>query len=148
MQTYEHWETGEQWINLVREEERLRQHVAALPTGTAVYVFAKSIGSILAVNAIAHGVLTPVGSAFFGMPLDFAVPEVWQGDPGPLASLVAPTIVFHNDADPTANYAVTRDTLDAHAPAVTFITTPDTTHEYLMFGHYESSLSHLITAHP
>lgn len=144
MAEYEHWASGEQWIDLACEEERLRQHIANLPAEVTVYIFAKSIGSILAVNAAAHGVVRPVGCAFFGMPLDYAVPEVWRVDAGPLASLTDSTIVFHNDADPTASYTVTRDTIAQYAPSAAFITTSDTTHDYLDFAQYETTITRLL----
>ncbi len=144
VQQYKHWETGEQWIDLAGEEEQLRMHVTELPASTEVYIFAKSIGTILAVNAIHHGALSSVGNAFFGMPLDHAVPGVWQGVGEPLTSLTSPTIVFHNDADPTVSYTFTRDTLAAHAPHVTFITTVGTTHDYLDFALCEPNIIALL----
>lgn len=137
---YEHWATGVKWIDLAREEDRLRPYVATLSSDTEVYVFAKSIGSILAVNSIAHGAVAPNGCAFFGMPLDHAVPEVWHGSAEPLTSLTGPTIIFHNDADPTTSYEYTRKTLSTYSPQVTFITTIDTTHDYLDFDQYQESL--------
>jgi hypothetical protein len=136
MQSYEHWETGEQWINVAREEERLRQHITNLPTDTVVYLFAKSIGSILAVSAIAHSIVSPAGSVFFGMPLDHAVREVWLGDTTRLAHVTTPTIAFHNDADPTANYSATREILATFAPAIELVTLSGTTHDYIDFEAY------------
>ena len=147
VQEYLHWQSGERWINLAREEERLHVHVAPVAADTAVYMFAKSIGSILAVNAIAHGSVTPTGSAFFGMPLDHAVPEVWQGSVAPLTTLTAPTLVFHNDADPTTQYEYTRDTLAVGAPQVTFVTTEGATHDYLDFASYEPAILPTIWKH-
>ncbi len=140
MAEYAHWGSDEKWINLAQEEERLRNHVINLPADTAVYIFAKSIGSILAVNAIAHRTVVPAGCAFFGMPLDYAVPEVWQDDPKPLAALTAPTVIFHNDADPTASYKITSDTLTMHVRHATFIATHDATHDYLDFVQYEPKI--------
>lgn len=140
VQQYGHWAQGEQWIDLTKEERLLQTHVATLPPATKVYIFAKSIGSILAVNAIAHQVVVSAGVVFFGMPLDHAVPEVWQGSVEPLATLAAPTIAIHNDADPTTSYIYTRNALVAHAPQVTFVTMFGTTHDYLEFMQYEAAI--------
>jgi len=140
VQEYLHWQGGEQWINLATEEERLREHMTSVSADAEIYMFAKSIGSILAVNAIAHNAITPAGCVFFGMPLDHAVPEVWHGSMAPLATLAPSTLVFHNDADPTTQYEYTRDTLVAEAPEVTFVTTEGMTHDYLDFASYEPAI--------
>ena len=136
MQTYDHWESAEQWLDFAIEQHKLQQHVAELPTSTAVTIMAKSIGTILALKSIKHAEVAPTRCVFFGMPLDLAAADIFQNDWSPLRDLTIPTMAFHNDADPTASYDFTKATVAELAPSVELVTCQDNTHDYCNFDEY------------
>lgn len=144
LQQYDHWKTGEQWISFDAELAKLKQRVEADGPNVRRYIFAKSIGSILALLAIDQGKVQPAGCVFFGMPLDYAAGRVIDHDWDALVELSVPTLAFHNNNDPTAAYAFTRDTLAAKAPQVTLITREADDHSYDEFAQFEPHIHELL----
>lgn len=140
LQRYDHWETGQQWINFDDELAKLRAVVEADGEDVQHYIFAKSIGSILAVIAIDQGKVEPARLVCFGMPLDYAAGRVFDHDWDQLIELTVPTLAFHHDHDPTASYTFTRDTLQKRAPQVRFVTLEGDTHDYDHFSDYEHTI--------
>ncbi len=138
---YDHWDSGEPNINFVTEEIKIAAHIASLPVDTEVILFAKSVGSLLALLAIYHGAVTPVRIAFFGMPLDMAALDLFKDSWESLSSLVIPALAFHNVEDPTTNYEFTKDALAVHNPAITFVTTHEADHWYGDFTTYSNFLN-------
>lgn len=146
VQNYDHWDTGAAFIDFDAELEKLRANVAEDGEDTRYVVFAKSIGAILALLAIQRKIIVPQRCTFFGMPLKIVEEQnTFAGDWSPLASLSAPALAFHNEHDPTAEYAFTFATLTEHNPAIEVVTTPGDTHEYMEFALYEAKLKDFLT---
>jgi hypothetical protein len=130
MLDYDHWTSGEASINFETEEGKLATHVATLPEGIEIILFAKSAGSLLAFIAIAHGVITPTKCIFFGIPFDMAAENILKDNWGDIETFSIPALAFHNTNDPTTSYAFTRDTLTEHASAITLVETGESDHWY------------------
>jgi len=141
VQLYDHWESGEAKIDFVAELEKIAELVELGGDDTEWYIFAKSIGSVLALLAVEADVIEPERCVFFGMPLDAAeavLGESWA----PLTEFAVPALVFHNDHDPVADHTFTKDTLAAHSqPTLTFVTLSGTTHDYLDFAVYNTAIA-------
>ncbi len=127
---YDHWASGEATIDFTREEEKLRAHIASLPNDVGIILFAKSAGSLLALLAIHHQILTPTHCVFFGMPFDLAATELFKDNWDPISTFRVPAIAFHNQADPTTSYEYTKATLATYAPQVSLIITNEHDHWY------------------
>lgn len=128
VQDYRHWETGEQWIDLGHELEVLRARHFDGDYG----VFAKSIGTVLAVQAAKQGIIKPKFLFLCGIPLDFIEKDYPQFAKD-LASLDVPTTVVHNEHDKVGSAAAARAYLEpafTEPHDFTFIQTPGDTHDY------------------
>ncbi len=137
---YEHWENGAPNIDFSRETERLREAVAAVPEGSELVVCAKSAGSLLTFIAVKAGALAPARCVFFGIPFEMASTGLFEHDWSPVESFAIPAIAFHNEADPTAAYAPTAETIAARCPHITLVTTHEVDHWYGDFTSYDSYL--------
>lgn len=144
MLEYDHWVSGEATIDFVREEEKLRAHVATMPADTEIILFAKSAGSLLAFLAIHHRAITPSHCVFFGIPFDLAADNLFKDDWSPVAAFSIPAIAFHNVADPTVSYEFTKTILETYAPKITLITTNETDHWYGDTVTYNPSIAALL----
>jgi Serine hydrolase len=143
MLAYEHWETGANTINFQLEEDRLRQHVATLPPGTEIYIFAKSAGSILTLLAVHSGVVTPVQCVLFGMPLDMATKDIFAGSTVVIEAFKVPTIIFHNEHDPITSCSFAKKLAAQYLPQATFVTTTGNNHNYDEHNVYRPHLNWL-----
>lgn len=96
VQDYRHWETGEGWIDLEHELSVLKEQTQNLqePYG----IFAKSIGTVLAVQAVRQGVLKPDFLLFCGVPLNFIIENNFQFF-NELKACSLPTTLVHNEHD-------------------------------------------------
>jgi hypothetical protein len=141
MLSYDHWESGEANIDFVLEEENIRKHLATLPAGTEIVLFAKSAGSLLAFLAINHGAVVPLWCAFFGIPFDLASENLFKESWGPVDSFKIPAVAFHNKEDPTTSYEFTKTTLETRTPHISFITTNEADHWYGDVTEYEQYLN-------
>ncbi len=141
LQEYEHWSTGEEWINLSHELEVLKVAKLAEPYA----VFAKSIGSVLTVQAIEGGIIKPKFLLFCGLPLGYIVQDYPQfGEE--LAKINLPTTVIHNEHDVVGGAAETLAYLGSAVtdrPNFKFITTPGDTHDYENYDLLHTELAHL-----
>lgn len=127
---YDHWESGEANIDFTCEAGKLEAHITTLPVGVEITLFAKSAGSLLALKVIQQKMFIPKQAVFFGMPLDLAVDNLFKDSWSAVSELTIPTIVFHNEADPTTSYEFTKSILESQNPAVTLITTYESDHWY------------------
>jgi hypothetical protein len=141
LQEYDHWGGDDDAdMDMVIEEEKLRAHSESLEKGTQVFVLAKSAGSILCIGAVQAGFLNPVYAAFFGVPLEWAITDVFGGNWRALESYSIPTIAFHNTNDPVATYAYTKEVIDTRMPKVSLITTEGSDHNYDEIEVYDTYL--------
>lgn len=136
---YNHWQSGAEFIDIPAEVEKLKA-IVAKTSEAEVYVIAKSIGSIVTLVATHLGVLRPVKAIFFGMPLDYAVAEVFDGDQSPLSQFTVPTLAYHNDNDPKADYMFTKQKLAELAPHITLVALQGDNHDYLDFADYQDAI--------
>ena len=135
VQSYTHWQSGEPVIDFEVEKATLAATVEASPEATW-FVFAKSAGTILALEAVAAGIITPKQCVFFGMPLDLAAEDLYSEDWSSLDSFSVPTLAFHNEYDPVAAYAFTKVKTD-DKPNIELVTLPGDTHDYDDFSQYK-----------
>lgn len=142
---YDHWSTGEKNIDLEIELEKLKETVEGVGEKGDWYIFAKSIGSVLALMAVEQGILSPEKCVFFGMPLAIAERDVTK-DWSYLSDLKVPALAFHNDQDPTANYGFTKEKLAEIAPTITLRTLQGDTHDYLDFALYADEVRQFIAS--
>ena len=140
---YTHWETGEPEIDLEEELEKIRTVVTEADGDVVWHIFAKSIGSVLALKAVEQGVIKPERCVFFGMSLEIAKAKFGE-DWSYLSRYDLPALAFHNDADPVADYAYTKSKIAEYAPSVTFKTLQGDTHDYLDFSEYELEITRFL----
>jgi len=125
---YDHWQTGDKWINLQKESDKL----AELVKGKKDYfVFAKSIGSVLALKNIFEGKLNPKKMVICGLPYRAGKEEFKEIDEC-LKTLKVPTIFIQNESDPVYSFAELEKTLNENKPAdYQLIKNPgNNTHDY------------------
>lgn len=125
IQDYQHWATGQEWIDLPHELETLK---ATKPSGK-YGVFAKSIGTVLTVQAIQQGIIAPKFLLLCGIPLGYIVkdfPEFGKI----LASYNIPTVIIQNDEDPVGSSKEVHEYLNNYPKNHAFTTTKGTTHGY------------------
>jgi hypothetical protein len=137
---YDHWESGEQNIDFATEIEKLRAHVAVLQPGTNVYLFAKSVGTLLAFMTIAEKVVAPVRCIFFGIPFDLAATDLFKDAWGVVDTFYIPALAFHNVEDPTTSFSFTKEILESHVPTVTLMATNEADHWYGDFEEYNKTI--------
>ncbi len=129
LQEYEHWQTGGD-MNMVSEEQTLRAHIETIEKTTEVFVLAKSAGSILCLGAVQAGFLNPVYCAFFGIPFEWAITDVFGGNWAAVESFSIPAVAFHNTNDPIATYAYTKRVIEERMQKVSLVSTPGSDHNY------------------
>lgn len=124
IQGYKHWQTGQEWIDLPHEIEVLKSSNQTGEYG----VIAKSIGTVLAVQAITQGIIKPKFLLLLGVPLGYMTkdyPEFGQA----LLDINLPTVIIQNDNDPVG----TAQNVLAYLPEPLhkmLITSKGTTHDY------------------
>jgi hypothetical protein len=143
LQEYDHWGSGAD-MDMVVEEQKLRAHVETLEKDTQVFVLAKSAGSILCLGAIEAHILSPVYAVFFGMPLEWAITDVFGGNWSAVESYAVPSIAFHNNQDSTATYAYTQQVIKERMRSVTLVTTKGAHHNYDDFDTYDTYILPII----
>ena len=128
IQEYKHWQTGQEWIDLPHELEALK---ATSPNGEYA-VFAKSIGIVLTVQAIAQNIIKPKFLLLCGIPLGYIVEE-YPTFGQDLAEANIPLVIIHNDHDPVGAATDVHEYLQKslpNDPKHHFITTVGNTHDY------------------
>lgn len=146
VQYYDHWESGDEFIDLDRESEKLKERVANDGADVNLYIFAKSIGTILTLVAVHRSLVAPQKCVFFGMPLNIvAEQDTFKGDWSPLRSFDVPTITFQNDNDPTADHDFAVQKLEKLKPAITVVTMQGDTHDYTEFESYEHRIKEFLS---
>ena len=100
---YDHWTSGQKWLNLTAESAKL----AAMVEGQKeYYVFAKSAGTGLALKNILEKKFNPLKAIFCGFPTVRY-----------LAYPLPPTVFVQNEFDPVCPFAELEKALQEVAPA-------------------------------
>ena len=127
---YDHWQSGEWMINLDKEKEKLSE--IAKDDGAYV-IFAKSVGSLVAVKAIAEKLISPQKCIFVGVPLKWARKNNFDIDSW-YQNFPTPTMVIQHSNDP---FATSKESLDffseKSAQHIKFEELPGDTHDYNEF---------------
>ena len=125
---YDHWQSGEKWINLQKESEKLTEFAK---DKTDYFVFAKSIGSVLALKNIFEKTLNPQKLIICGHPYPIAKQENLPIDEY-LKTLTVPTVFIQNESDPVYSFDELSKTLKDNRPSnYHHIKNPDNnTHDY------------------
>ncbi len=140
LQLYDHWKTGEEVINVPTELDKILATVEESEADDEWYICAKSVGALVALIAVQEEIINPVKCIFFGMPLDGAAEELFKDDWSALTDYIVPTLVFHNDNDPVANYAFTEAKIKAVGQDFVFKKLTNETHDYLDFPAYKEEI--------
>lgn len=124
---YRHWKTGETWIDMDYE---LTQVVEKTQGFEPYVVFAKSIGTMLALRAMHEGRMRPHACVFLGFPLNAAADmnlpvEAW------LTSVNVPVYFLHNEHDPYGSASELDATLPASFDRSRITVLPGDTHDYM-----------------
>lgn len=125
---YDHWQTGAEWANLRVESAKL----AKLVEGKTDYcIFAKSIGSVLALKCIYEKIITPKKLIICGHPYNAAIKAGHPIDEY-LKSLSVPTTFIQNEFDPLFSFTELENILKQNPPQnYTLIKNPgNSTHSY------------------
>lgn len=144
MQYYAHWEEGTNEIDFEGELQKLSEEVKRSKVGTEFVVFAKSVGSLITLIAVKRGIIAPKQCVFFGMPLDLAAEGLFKDDWSPLSKFTIPSLAFHNDHDPTANYEFTKNKLAELSSVIQLVPTHGGDHVYVPFEPYEDQIKNFL----
>lgn len=143
---YDHWESGAPMIDFDAELKKLSERDTPLFENSELVVMAKSAGALLAFVAIAEGILAPTKCIFFGIPFDLAAKDLFKDDWDAVSTLSVPSLIFHNQSDPTADYRFTAATVAQYLPSATFITTHESDHWYGDTKTYDPSIAEFVAA--
>lgn len=110
---YSHWDTGDKNLNFEIESQKL----AELVNGKGEYfVFAKSIGSVLALKNIFEGKLNPKKMVICGLPYRAGKEEFKEIDEC-LRTLKVPTMFIQNEFDPVYGFDELAKVLANNSPS-------------------------------
>lgn len=98
---YNHWQTGEKNLDFNLESPRL---LALVKDKTNYYIFAKSIGSVLALKCIYEKIINPQKLIICGHPYNAAIKAGHPIDDY-LKFLSIPTTFIQNEFDPLFSYS-------------------------------------------
>ncbi len=110
---YTHWTEGSSTTNVPHEVGKLVGLVQSLPVGKEYAIFGKSIGTIITVEAIRQGRISPKFCIFAGVPIKYPVSH--SDNYARLASFQryeTPTLVIQNPDERFMNPVQLRETFD------------------------------------
>lgn len=110
---YDHWQSGEKWINLEKESKRLQE---LIKDKKDYFVFSKSVGSVLALKNIYGGKLKAKKMVICGLPYRAGKKEFNEIDEC-LKTLKVPTMFIQNEFDPVYSFKELADVLANDSPA-------------------------------
>lgn len=109
---YDHWQTGDKNLNFENESRKLIELVKGK---TEYFIFAKSIGSVLALKSINEKIINPKKMVICGHPYNLAK-ELGFPINDYLKSLTDPTMFIQNEFDPLFSYADLEKVLNENSP--------------------------------
>ena len=110
---YSHWETGDKNLNFEVETKKL---VELVKGKDEYFLFAKSIGSILALKSIYEKIISPRKMVICGHPYNLAKELGFPID-NYLRSLSVPVTFIQNELDPLFSYTDLEKVLKESSPA-------------------------------
>ena len=129
VQNYAHWDSGEEWIDLPHELTVLTEKA---PDFSHPYgVFAKSIGTVLALQATQKDIIKPMFMLFCGLPLGY-INEKYETFKKDLEAYEGKVVIIHNQHDTVGDAEAVKaylgDVVDGSR--VAFIDAPGDSHDY------------------
>ncbi len=126
---YAHWDSGKPLIDLDYELAELKLKYRGEDHDYAI--FAKSIGSVLAVKAIATGALKPRCALFVGLPVR-SFKDNGQEFVDWLQQIDVPLVFMQNDEDPYGSHEEVKEFLAAATKVKPYVLVklPGKTHDY------------------
>jgi len=128
---YSHWESGEKNLNFEVETKKLSELVVGKDE---YFIFAKSIGSVLALKSIYSKIISPKKMVICGHPYNLAKELGFPIDDY-LKNLSIPVTFVQNESDPMFSFADLEKVLKENSPAdYQLIKNPSNiTHDYENF---------------
>jgi hypothetical protein len=125
---YSHWDTGDKNLNFEIESQKLSELVKGKDE---YFVFAKSIGSILALKSIYEKIINPKKMVICGHPYSLAK-ELGYPINDYLKSLSVPTMFVQNEFDPLFSFVELEKVLAENKPKYFELikNAGDETHDY------------------
>lgn len=142
VQDYAHWHTDDDQIDIEHEVEILKELVAEIdgPYG----IFAKSIGTVLALHAYQQKIIQPEFMLFIGIPLSYILTEYAEFKEV-LSSVDCPISIIHNSNDKVGSAQELAEYLGDDLVGTTRWNTPaGNTHDYENYQLLRSELDALI----
>lgn len=129
VQGYAHWTNGDEWIDLPHELSVLE--AVSKDFETDYGVFAKSIGTVLATQALERALIKPKFLLLCGLPLGY-IDDSYPRMASVLAASQLPITAIHNRHDTVGTAEAAKSYLSSLAERDTFrfIETPGDTHDY------------------
>lgn len=138
---YAHWESGETFINFDQELSTLPKEVAIL---SKYVVFAKSVGTVLAAQAIRDKLLSPEQCIFVGLPLTL-IKKYGYAFTEWLQDYHLPATFIQNEYDPLGSYNAMKNYLRENGlDQCLCIEFPGDTHEYNDYQRLQQVVSILV----
>lgn len=126
---YAHWESGDEQADIEYEISQAARLASELGSYAIV---AKSIGTVIAMEGIASGVLQPSSTLLMGLPLGRVASS---SDCADMLSLLPPTTFLQNDRDPVGGAEDIRVFIESNPPAVWDLSVSSgDTHDYSDFA--------------
>lgn len=110
---YDHWQTGEKNLNFEIESQKLAELVK---DKAEYFMFAKSIGSILALKSVYEKIINPKRMIICGHPYNLAKELNFPIDDY-LKTLTIPTVFIQNEFDPLFSYTDLEKALKENSPS-------------------------------
>lgn len=110
---YSYWESGEKNLNFKVETKKLSELVAGKDE---YFIFAKSIGSVLALKSIYEKIISPKKMVICGHPYNLAKELGFTVDDY-LRNLSIPTTFIQNEFDPVYSFEELEKTLKENSPS-------------------------------
>ncbi len=134
---YDHWETGENFINFETEINKIKDVVGGSDSGTTWHIYAKSVGTLLTLKLVAEGVVFPSQCLLFGMPLELIEKDGFSVEWKDFADFKVESLAFHNVSDPVASCDLVTDSLEKYDNNIELVTLGGNNHDYLDFSYYQ-----------
>lgn len=138
---YKHWDTGESFTDINYEIAEIAQKVQGLEP---FVVFAKSIGTVVAMRAMAEGLINPSSCVFLGVPLN-VIKEMNVPFAEWLKETNTPIYFVQNEYDPLGSAEELRMFLPENINASKVVVLPGNTHDYTDTQNMSAVLSKCIT---
>lgn len=127
---YHHWQTGEPNIDLTHELGELANRQPEF--GDNYGIFAKSIGTVLAVQALEQQIVKPKFLLFCGLPLGY-IEQDYSRFNTVLAASQLPLVIIHNRDDKVGSATAAKSYMASKFTGESnyrFVETPGDTHDY------------------